>query len=180
MFRLLEEYSFLQIINGLRGMRRMRSIVSISTIFLLTTSISSNAAEENQNGELIIISELSRSEVSSLIVEAEDQLYEFFNANNQNNMNDIYCAKVKSTGSNISKRVCEPKFLVNARTNNRTDLQDSFALSEPQWAVNGSLKEEYKELQSEMEKLSENNQQFREISVIVTQLNARKKELDKK
>jgi hypothetical protein len=112
-------------------------------------------------------------------VEAEDQLYELFNANNENDLNDIHCTKVKSTGSNISKRVCEPNFLVNARTNNRTDLKDSFALSETQWAINGSLKEEYKKLQSEMEKLSKNNQQFREISVILSQLNARKKELDK-
>lgn len=158
----------------------MRSILIISTIYLLTTSISSSAGEKNQDGELIIISELSRSEVNSLIVEAEDQMYELFNANNENNMNDILCSKVKSTGSNISKRVCEPNFLVNARTNNRTDLKDSFALSETQWAVNGSLKEEYKELQSEMETLSKNNQQFKEISVILSQLNARKKELDKK
>ena len=158
----------------------MRSILIISTMYFLTTSISSTAGEESQDEELIIISELSRSEVNSLIVEAEDQLYELFNANNENNMNDILCSKVKSTGSNISKRICEPNFLVNARTNNRTDLKDSFALSETQWAVNGSLKEEYKELQSEMERLSENNRQFREINVILSQLNARKKEFDKK
>lgn len=158
----------------------MRSILIISTIYLLTTSISSTAGEKKQGEELIIISELSRSEVNSLIVEAEDQMYEVFNANNENDMNDILCSKVKSTGSNISKRVCEPNFLVNARTNNRTDLKDSFALSETQWAINGSLKEEYKELQSEMEKLSKNNQQFREISVILSQLNARKAELDEK
>ena len=158
----------------------MRSSALISIIYLLSSSVSSTAGEENQNGELIIISELSRSEVSPLIVEAEDQLYELFNANNENDLNDIHCTKVKSTGSNISKRVCEPNFLVNARTNNRTDLKDSFALSETQWAVNGSLKEEYKELQSEMEKLSKSNQQFREISVILSQLNARKAELDEK
>lgn len=155
----------------------MRSILIISTIYLLASSV--NLAANGDDEDLIIISELSRSEVNAFIIEAEDQLYKLFNANNENDANDIHCTKVKSTGSNISKRVCEPNFLVNARTNNRTDLKDSFALSETQRAVNGSMQEEYKQLQSEMEALTESNQQFREISLILSQLNAHKKKLDK-
>lgn len=49
------------------------------------------------------------------IVEEENKLYGMFNELNSNDDFDIECQKIAPTGTHISQRVCEPRFVIEMR-----------------------------------------------------------------
>ena len=50
------------------------------------------------------------------IVEEENKLYGIFNELNSDDDFDIECAKIAPTGTHISQRVCEPRFVIEMRS----------------------------------------------------------------
>jgi hypothetical protein len=134
-----------------------------------------NAQEEE--GEVIVISELSRAEVSQFIEEAEDQFYAIFNANISDDDYKITCRRETPTGSNIPVRMCEPAFMIRARADNANTFGFNAGVVVPDKAILASVQPEYDRLQEMMEQMTRDVPEFAQIASILTQLRARRDEL---
>ena len=135
------------------------------------------ALAQNDEGEVIVISDLSRSEVSQFMEEAEDQFYAVFNANIDDEDFEITCRQEAPTGSNISVRMCEPQFMINARADNARNMQFNPGVVETDRAIRARLEPEYARLQEMMEQMTREVPEFAQIASILSQLRARHAEL---
>ena len=136
-----------------------------------------SAQEETEEGELIVIAELNRTEVRQFIEEAEDQFYAIFNDNNDDEDFTITCSRQTPTGSNIPVRVCEPEFLHRARADNQNTFQFNRGATLTESAIQSALQPQYDQLQEKMEQMTREIPQFAQISSILAQLRARLAEL---
>lgn len=135
------------------------------------------AASAAEEGEVIRIEDLSRHELNTYIIEAEDQLYELFNSINSTDRFDIVCRKETRTGSNIPERVCTPKFLIEDSAANVSDFMfGGRALAADSAVISGSSAE-LELLQSEMAELVSSNAQMREIAGILQLMRKRRAQL---
>tara|TARA_B110000091_G_scaffold40690_1_gene44047 strand:+ start:144 stop:749 length:606 start_codon:yes stop_codon:yes gene_type:complete len=66
----------------------------------------------DEKGELIIISELSISELRREIIAVEDEFFRVFNENNDDDSLDVHCRKERMVYSLIPRRICQPNFEV--------------------------------------------------------------------
>jgi hypothetical protein len=136
-----------------------------------------NAAYAQEDGEVIQIADLTRAEVTGYIREAEDQMYAIYNEHNIDDSFDIACRKEKPTGSNISVRICEPRFYTEVNLGkNRTDgenLQDF----QGGFAARSLVAPEYEKLEADMKRVADEVPAMREIMQILGQLKARQKQL---
>lgn len=148
--------------------------VLVATIFIIPTF---SALAQDDEGEVIVISELSRSEVSQFIEEAEDQFYAIFNANIDDDDYKITCRKETPTGSNIPVRMCEPAFMIRARAENANTFGFNAGVVVPDKAILTSVEHEYERLQEMMEQMTREVPEFAQIASILTQLRARRDEL---
>ena len=151
----------------------MKNIL-LATLLLLPTL---QVTAQDQEGEVIVIAELSRAEVDQFIEEAEEQFYAIFNANIDNDDYKITCRQETPTGSNIPIRVCEPAFMVEARADNANTFGFNAGVVVTDQALRAGLEPEYKRLQEAMEKMTRDNAQFAQIAGILTQLRARRQQL---
>lgn len=139
---------------------------------------SSDAGESAEEGEVIVIAELNRREVRQFIEEVEDQLYEVYNAVNDDDDFDIFCFQYKPTTSNIRERVCEPRFFTDARAEN---AKNSFEVTDEMLSPSGLRAEyenEFEELTAKMEAAAAENPQIAELANILNQLRARQQQLE--
>lgn len=143
---------------------------------LMTVSAQSDQEEE---GEVIVIAELNRAEVEQFIAEAEDQFYAIFNANVDDEKFRITCRKETPTGSNIAIRVCEPAFMIKARAENANTIGFNPGVVETDRAIRSALEPEYQQLQEKMEAMTREVPAFAQIASILTQLRARRDQLNK-
>lgn len=135
------------------------------------------AASAAEEGEVIRIEDLSRHELNTYIIEAEDQLYELFNSINSTDRFDIVCRKETRTGSNIPERVCTPKFLIEDSAANVSNFMfGGRALAADSAVISGSSAE-LELLQSEMAELVSSNAQMREIAGILQLMRKRRAQL---
>ena len=132
---------------------------------------------EEEGGEVIVISELSRPEVREFIEEAEDQFYEIFNANIDDEDYKITCCRQTPTGTNIPIRVCEPQFMLRARADNQSTFQFNRGAELTNEALRASLQPEFDRLQAKMEEMTQEIPEFAQIASILSQLRARLAEL---
>lgn len=132
---------------------------------------------QDDDGEVIVIAELNRAEVNQFIEEAEDQFYAIFNANVDDEDYRITCRRETPTGSNISVRVCEPKFMIDARAENANTIGFNAGVVEPEQAIRSALQPEYELLQEKMEAMTQSNPEFAQIASILSQLRARRAQL---
>jgi hypothetical protein len=146
-------------------------LLSVSTQTWLT------ADAQDDGGEVIVIAELNRAEVNQFIEEAEDQFYAIFNANVDDEDYQITCRRETPTGSNISVRVCEPKFMIDARAENANTIGFNAGVVEPERAIRSALQPEYQSLQEKMEAMTQSNPEFAQIASILSQLRARRAQL---
>lgn len=135
------------------------------------------ALAQNDEGEVIVISELSRAEVTQFIEEAEDQFYAIFNANIDDDDYKITCRRETPTGSNIPVRMCEPAFMIRARADNANTFGFNAGVVVPDKAILASVEHEYDRLQEMMEQMTREVPEFAQIASILTQLRARRDEL---
>ena len=134
-------------------------------------------AAQDEEGEVIVIAELSRAEVEEFIEEAEDQFYAIFNANIDDEDYMISCRKETPTGSNIPIRVCEPKFMVDARARNANTIGFNAGVVEADRAIRTSVEPKYQQLQAMMEQMTQDGPAVAQIAGILTQLRARREQL---
>ena len=134
-------------------------------------------AAQDEEGEVIVIAELSRAEVEEFIEEAEDQFYAIFNANIDDEDYMISCRKETPTGSNIPIRVCEPKFMVDARARNANTIGFNAGVVEADRAIRTSVEPQYQQLQEMMEQMTQDSPAFAQIAGILTQLRAQRQQL---
>ena len=127
--------------------------------------------------EVIVISELNRAEVEQFIGEAEDQFYEIFNTNIEDDDFRIDCRRETPTGSNIPVRICEPKFMVDARARNANNFGFNAGAVEPDRAIRTSVEPQYKQLQQMMELMTQEVPAFAQIANILAQLRVRREQL---
>ncbi len=157
-------------------MKTLNSILSASLsglLLALLTALPAVAQDNAEDGEVVVIAELNRAEVTQFIEEAEDQLYAIFNANNDDDRFDIECGDFTPTGSHIKQRVCEPRFMREARAENVTDSRFTDQTLLTDTGLRADQQANYEALQGKMEELTRNNAQFREIAGILQQLRAR-------
>ncbi|MEQ8315497.1 MAG: hypothetical protein RL839_08540 [Gammaproteobacteria bacterium] len=146
-------------------------------LVLLVPGLAAVAQEEE--GEVIVISELSRPEVRQFIEEAEDQFYAIFNANVDDDDFKVTCSRQTPTGTNIPVRVCEPEFMLRARADNQNTFQFNRGAELSNDALRASLQPEYDRLQAKMEEMTREIPEFAQIASILTQLRARLAELSR-
>ena len=127
--------------------------------------------------EVIVISELNRAEVEQFIEEAEGQFYEIFNTNIEDDDFRIDCRRETPTGSNIPVRICEPKFMVDARARNANNFGFNAGAVEPDRAIRTSVEPQYEQLQQMMELMTQEVPAFAQIANILAQLRARREQL---
>lgn len=170
--------SIKQIMTGLISQRfklRIQTLLACAAA-LLGAGVQGNAIAA-EDGEVIRIEDLSRNELNTYIVEAEDQLYALFNSLNSTDRFDIVCRKEKKTGSNISERVCPPNFLIEESATNVSDFMfGGRALAADSAVITGSSSE-LEALQKEMAELIKSNDQMREIAGILQLLRKRRAQL---
>ena len=132
---------------------------------------------QDDEGEVIVISELNRAEVAQFIEEAEDQFYEIFNTNVDDDDFKISCRRETPTGSNIPVRVCEPKFMVDARARNANTFGFNAGVVEADRSIRTAVEPQYRQLQQRMEQMTQEIPAFAQIANILAQLRARREQL---
>ncbi len=132
---------------------------------------------QDDEGEVIVISELNRAEVKQFIEEAEDQFYEIFNTNVDDDDFKISCRRETPTGSNIPIRVCEPKFMVDARARNANNFGFNAGVVEADRSIRAAVEPQYQQLQQRMEQMTQEIPAFAQIANILAQLRARREQL---
>ncbi len=142
-------------------------------LLALLLSLPGSPVLAQDDGEVIVISELNRSEVRQFIEEAEDQFYAIFNANVDDDDYKITCRRMTPTGSNIPVRACEPEFMNKARADNMNRFQFNRGTELTDSALRAGLEPEYARLQEKMEQMTMEIPEFAQIASILTQLRAR-------
>ena len=132
---------------------------------------------QDDEDEVIVISELNRAEVEQFIEEAEDQFYEIFNTNVDDDDFKISCRRETPTGSNIPVRVCEPKFMVDARARNANTFGFNAGVVEADRSIRTAVEPQYQQLQQRMEQMTQEIPAFAQIASILAQLRARREQL---
>jgi hypothetical protein len=113
----------------------------------------------------IVVRGPSPAELRVEIERQQDAFYARFNAINSTDDFDIVCREERPTGSNVPRRVCEPKFERNAQEragrNTLNGLQGSgFSTGSGQFA--GRAHYSHEQLETEIRKLSAEDPQLRE------------------
>lgn len=123
--------------------------------------------------EIVVIGELSRSALEEQIVMVQNEIYRIFNDKNSSDDFDFTCRTMTPTGTHISRRICEPKFLARARQRNITDSLDGLDILLSSETLQAHLKREYEQLNAEFTKLYEEEETLAEVMNILAALNSR-------
>jgi len=158
-------------------MKLLSNCLLIVLLACLTAAAQGQSSDTEEEGEVIVIADLSRAELRQYIEEVEEEVYAIFNARNADDNYDIHCGRMTPTGTNIPQRVCEPKFVTERRSLNvndyRNDLND---LLTPQ-QLRAALEPQFRRLTEMMTELAEEDAQFAEIAGILNALRARLNQL---
>ncbi len=132
-----------------------------------------------QEDQLVVIEDLSKSELRKEIVSIEQELYQFFNDNNADADLEIKCQEFIRTGSHIPVQACEPKFMRDARAENAND--SAFGIQE--LMLDERLIQyhavDYQRLTEAMNALAKENPNFAQLVMILNKLNARLAQLER-
>jgi len=114
--------------------------------------------------EITVVGQQSLFRLRRLIIEKEDEIFAFFNANNSSNRMDIICGKRVKTGTYIPRRVCEPRFLKNLRSYQARGFRRGFTTSSySQQDLLFESAEDFDQLQSEINGLMLSSEAFADI-----------------
>ena len=122
---------------------------------LATTSITPRPIEE-----ITVIGQRSLARIRLRILEKENEIYNFFNAQNSSDRMNIVCGKRRPTGTNILKRECEPRFLKALRVQKTRDARMGIGVNFNQFDLVGWSVQDFEKLQNEMLALMASNQEF--------------------
>lgn len=154
-------------------MKSLTNLIVAATFFCGTLSI---AAAEDQ---VVVIQDLSRSELRKEIVLIEQELYQMFNDNNSAVELEIKCEVLTRTGSHIPAQACEPKFMRDARAQNAADSQFGIQTLIQDSKLRQYYAGDYEKLTLAMEDLAKVNGNFSQLVMILNKLNARLAQLER-
>ena len=126
--------------------------------------------------ELVITGRPTRGHLRRLIVEVQDDFFARFNELNHDDAFDMRCYKYTPTMTHISRRACEPLFIIKERERNASDT--AFSLSQP-YAITflesprimrNNLQSQYEILVNKMEELARQDKQLGDIRAVMAEL----------
>ena len=151
--------------------------LAISALCFCQLAISQQA-NDSEIEEIIIIGELSRSAVRAQIIQVEDDVYRFYNAQNTNKKMNIKCRQVALTGTRISQRVCEPVFWTEARSRETQKFVREWSGVAELENLSDRVATEFEEMNAFYAQLIQKYPSFAEALDILADLKARLTELD--
>jgi|TARA_B110000879_G_scaffold79739_1_gene110874 hypothetical protein len=154
-------------------MKSLTNGIVAATVFCATMSI---AAAEDQ---VVVIEDLSRSELRKEIVLIEQELYQMFNDNNSAVEFEIKCEVLMRTGTHIPVQACEPKFMRDARAQNAADSQFGIQTLIQDSELRQYYAGDYEKLTLAMEGLAKKSGKFSQLVMILNKLNARLAQLER-
>lgn len=128
--------------------------------------------------QIIVTPQATRRDLRQLIVEVTDDLIARFNELNLDDDYDISCYKFRPTMSHIRKRVCEPVFLTDARSENAQEVARTFATGGFAWLLNHwELRSEkigdYEILEEKFDEFIRTDEELDSIAYVLVELKAR-------
>lgn len=134
----------------------------ISVFFLLFgTTI---YAAQGSNEDAIVLEDMSIAQLRAEVERFENEFYRVFNSTLSDKSLEIHCESYLPTGSHISERACEPKFLLDARNGNVRRFRDGTDVLMPIEALQQSVAEEFQELTDAMNAALKSNDYFRALN----------------
>ena len=133
------------------------------------------AAEQE---EQVVIEDLTPRQLRAETQRIEDEFYRVFNILNEEDDYDIICHSYTPTGSNRSRRACEPQFMINQRSENSSDYRSGIAELLNMEGLRSQLQPEFEELTAKLTAAAQESQYFRELNQILSMLRDRQAELD--
>ena len=125
-----------------------------------TTETTATAIEARLIEEITVIGQKSLARLRLRIIEKENGIYNFFNAQNSSDRLDIICNKRRPTGTNILQRQCEPRFLKALRVEKTRDASMGFGVGFNQYDLVGLSHQDFEKLENEMLALMAANKAF--------------------
>lgn len=149
-------------------------------IILMLFVVAHSRAQDTSDGgieEIVVIAELSKPAVRAQIIRVEDDIFRFYNEHNGDPKLDIVCNDTVMTGTQISKRVCEPVFWAEARARNTQEFVQAFTGSAELDTLSVYVAEDYTRMNAVYAELIQKYPSFAEALLILQDLQARLKEL---
>jgi len=112
---------------------------------------------------ITVIGQQSLFRLRRRITEKEEEIFAFFNANNSSEQMDIICDKRASTGTYISRRVCEPRFLKNLRSDMTRASRSGFNSFNSHGDLVYKAEPDFEKLQNELLAIMLTNRDFAEM-----------------
>ena len=110
--------------------------------------------------EITVIGQKSLARLHLRITEKENEIHDFFNAQNSSDRMDIICSKRRPTGTNILQRQCEPRFLKALRVEKTRDARMGIGVDFNQYDLVGLSRQDFEKLENEMLALMASNKEF--------------------
>lgn len=139
--------------------------------------------------EVIVTPNVTRADLRQLIIQVEEDFFAKFNELNIDEDYDVTCYKYTPTMSHITKRVCEPWFMIRARGLNASEVTFGLAsgsgstgsgfnsaqratFAMPPETMRREMSDDYEVLQEKMEAFTKSNIEFRSIAEALLELKA--------
>lgn len=129
--------------------------------------------------EPIVIEDLSPAQLRAEIKKVQTEFYRVFNETVEDSKMRIVCHEYLPTGSNIRREACEPQFVIDRRGSNAGDSRFQVDELLTPAALQADLAKEFEELTAAMNKLSGENQYFKELNSVLGMLRERLDEITK-
>ncbi len=117
---------------------------------------------------------LTAAELRNAIAKTENEYYKEFNAGEQDKSLHIVCGKYRPTGTFLTNRYCEPRFLIDARSNAYYHVAREpippLVMQASTNTLNSSNRDNFNALTVAMNEALENNPRFRELHFYLTEL----------
>ncbi|MDP6736284.1 MAG: hypothetical protein QF732_07265 [Nitrospinaceae bacterium] len=110
--------------------------------------------------EITVVGQPSLARLRLRVLETENEIYAFFNANNSSDRMDIVCIRRRKTGSHILRRECEPRFIRDLRVQKTRDARMGIGVDFTQRDLVGWSAQDYEKLENEMLTLVTRNKEF--------------------
>lgn len=127
--------------------------------------------------EVVISPTITRGPLRELVVQVEDDFFAKFNELNIDDAYDVLCFMQGSTDSYITKRICEPKFIINARSQSASEAGNALGrlgkyggYLDP--VIQSDMSPKYETLQEKLEQFTRTDEEFRSIGNALVELKA--------
>lgn len=130
--------------------------------------------------EVVVTPNVTRGQLEKLLVQIEDDFFEKFNELNIDNDYDVNCYEFVPTGTHIRRRVCEPEFFMDRRSENASEhvlaLMQKHVFPPPLLGrrdLRAVTVQEFEILQGKMEEMNRTDLELRSIGEALAKVKSR-------